>query len=145
MYKKKDSPHADQYFRLPNHNFHQHAKFALIEQPRNINIDKELAILQLKKRQDFLILKLKTPHPNGLYAELNSLSLSVSLSLSLFLFLSLFLAIYIYYIYIYYIYILYIYILYIYIYYIYIYNEMRIVLNFTALLCCPTVLIRYGN
>ena len=143
MYKKKDSPHADQYFRLPNHNFHQHAKFALIEQPRNINIDKELAILQLKKRQDFLILKLKTPHPNGLYAELNSLSLSVSLCLSFSFSLSF--SLYIYIIYIYIIYIYYIYIYYIYIYYIYIYNEMRIVLNFTALLCCPTVLIRYGN
>ena len=40
---KKDSPQADQHFRLPNHKFNQNVKFILIEQLHNINIDKELA------------------------------------------------------------------------------------------------------
>lgn len=41
-----------------------------IEQPYNINIDKELATSSLKKKKKFWILKLKTLHRNGLNAEL---------------------------------------------------------------------------
>ena len=61
---------ADQHFKLPEHNFNQHAKFTLIEQLDNINRDKELATLRLKK-QDLWILRLKTIQPNGFNTELN--------------------------------------------------------------------------
>ena len=48
---------ADQHFKLPNHNY--------------VNIDKDSATLRLKKREDFLVQKLKILHPYGLNAELN--------------------------------------------------------------------------
>ena len=50
---------ADQHYKLPGHNFNQNAKFILIEQLDNININKDLATLRLKKRENFWILKLK--------------------------------------------------------------------------------------
>ena len=53
------------------HNFNQHAKFILIEQLDNINIDKDLVTFRLKKREDFWILRLKTLQPDGVNAELN--------------------------------------------------------------------------
>ena len=51
---------VDQHFKLPGHNFKQHSKFILIEQPDIINKDKDLATLRLKKRVNFWILRLKT-------------------------------------------------------------------------------------
>ena len=68
---RQNRPQADQHFRLPNHNFNQHARFTLIEQLDNIKIDKDLATLRLKKREDFWIEKLKALHPYGLNAVLN--------------------------------------------------------------------------
>ena len=53
------------------HNFNQHAEFILIEQLDNINIDKDLVTLRLKKREDFWILRLKTLQPDDVNVELN--------------------------------------------------------------------------
>ena len=39
---KWNSLQADQHFRLPGHNFNKHAKFTLIEQLNDTNIEKEL-------------------------------------------------------------------------------------------------------
>ena len=68
---RQNTPRADQHFKLPDHNFNQHARFTLIEQLDNMRIDKDLATLRLKKREDFWIETLKTLHPYGLNAELN--------------------------------------------------------------------------
>ena len=68
---RQNAPRADQHFKLPDHNFNQHARFTLIEQLDNMRIDKDLATLRLKKREDFWIETLKTLHPYGLNAELN--------------------------------------------------------------------------
>ena len=68
---RQNAPQADQHFKLPNHIFSQHARFTLIEQLDNIRIDKDLATLRLKKREDFWIETLTTLHPYGLNAELN--------------------------------------------------------------------------
>ena len=68
---RQNAPQADHYFKLPSHNFNQHARFTLIEQLDNMKIDKDLATLRLKKREDFWIETLKTLHPYGLNAELN--------------------------------------------------------------------------
>ena len=68
---RQNAPRADQHFKLPDHDFNQHAKFTLIEQLDNMRIDKDLATLRLKKREDFRIETLKTLHPYGLNAELN--------------------------------------------------------------------------
>ena len=50
---KQNAPEADQYFKLPYYNFSQHARFTLIKQLGNVNIDKDMATLWLKKREDF--------------------------------------------------------------------------------------------
>ena len=71
---RQNGPQADQHFNLPNHNFNQHARFTLIEQLDNMRIDKDLATLRLKKREDFWIETLKTLDPYGLNAELNFLN-----------------------------------------------------------------------
>ena len=68
---RQNAQQADQHFKLSNCNFHQHARFTLTEQVDNVSIDKHLATLWLKKREDFWIQKLKTFHPYGLNAELN--------------------------------------------------------------------------
>ena len=68
---RQNAPRADQHFKLPDHDFNQHARFTLIEQLDNTRIDKDLATLRLKKREDFWIETLKTLHPYGLNAELN--------------------------------------------------------------------------
>ena len=47
---KWNSFQADQHFPLPGHNFIKHAKFTLIEQLNDTNIDKELLKYMLKKR-----------------------------------------------------------------------------------------------
>ena len=69
---RQNAPQTDQHFKVPNHNFHQHARFILIEQLDNMRIDKDLATLRLKKREDFWIETLKTLDPYDLNAELNS-------------------------------------------------------------------------
>ena len=46
----------------------------MIEQLDNMKINKDLATLRLKKREDFWIEILKTLHANGLNAELNFLT-----------------------------------------------------------------------
>ena len=43
-----NSLQADQHFRLPGHNLNKHAKFTLIEQLNDTNIDKELLKYRLK-------------------------------------------------------------------------------------------------
>ena len=63
--------HFNQHFKLPNRNFNQHARFTLIEQLDNMKIDKDLATLRSKKRENFCIETLKNLHPYGLSAELN--------------------------------------------------------------------------
>ena len=52
---RQNALQVDQHLKLPNHNFSQHARFTLIEQLGNVNIEKDLAILHLKKREDFWI------------------------------------------------------------------------------------------
>ena len=68
---RENEPQIVQHFKLPSHNFGQHARFTLIEQLENVNTHKDLATLQLKKRDDFWIQNLKTLHPYGLNAEPN--------------------------------------------------------------------------
>ena len=68
---RPNAPQADQHLKLPNHIFNQHAIFTLIEQLDNMRIDKDLATLRLRKREDFWIETLKTLHPYRLNAELN--------------------------------------------------------------------------
>ena len=63
-------PEADQHCRLPSYNFDRHAKFTLIEQLRNSELDEELLPFRLKKSEDFGIYKLKTLKPHGFNAEL---------------------------------------------------------------------------
>ena len=46
---RQNAPQTDQHFKVPNHNFNQHARFTLIEQLDNVNIDMDLAALQLKE------------------------------------------------------------------------------------------------
>ena len=57
---KQNAPQADRHFKLPNHNFNEHARFTLIERLNNMRTDKDLATLRLKKREDFWIETLKT-------------------------------------------------------------------------------------
>ena len=68
---KLNSLQLDQHFRLLGHNFNKHAKFTLIGQLNDTNIDKELSKHSLKKHGDFWIIKLKTLRPHGFNAELN--------------------------------------------------------------------------
>ena len=57
---------------MPNHNFNQYARLTSIEHLDNMKIDKDLATLPLKKREDFWIEKLKFLHPYRLNAaEIN--------------------------------------------------------------------------
>ena len=56
---RQNEPQAYQHFKLPNHIFNQHARFTLIEQLDYMRIDKDLATLRLKKREDFWIETLK--------------------------------------------------------------------------------------
>ena len=62
---------TDQYFRLPGRNFNKHAKFTLIKQLNDTNIDKALLKYWLKKREIIWIIKLKLLQPHGFNAELN--------------------------------------------------------------------------
>ena len=54
---------AEQYFRLPGHNFKQHVKSTLIEQLNKTELGKELLTFRLKKCKEFWIYKLKTLKP----------------------------------------------------------------------------------
>ena len=58
-----NAPEADQHFKLPNHNFIQHAIFTFTEQQDNVNIDKDLATFQKKKHENHRIPKLKLLYP----------------------------------------------------------------------------------
>ena len=68
---KTNTPEADKHFRLPSYCFNRHAKFTLIPQLDNTELDKELLTLRLKNREDFWMHKLKTLKLHGLNAELN--------------------------------------------------------------------------
>ena len=68
---RQNAPQADQHFKLFYHNFNQNAKFTLIEQLDNGNIEKDLATLWLKKPEDFWIQNLKTLLSYSLNAKLN--------------------------------------------------------------------------
>ena len=46
---RQNAPQADQHFKLPNHNFNQHARFTLIKQLDNMKIDKDSAILRFRE------------------------------------------------------------------------------------------------
>ena len=50
---------TDQNFQLNGHNFNKHAKFTLIQQLNDTNINKELLNYRLEKREGFWILKIK--------------------------------------------------------------------------------------
>ena len=65
--KREIALQADQHFKLLNYNFRQHTTFTLIEQLGNVNIEKDLATLQLKKHEDLWIKKLQNLylHPYG--------------------------------------------------------------------------------
>ena len=60
-----------QHFCLPGQKFNKHAKFTLMEQLNDTNIDKKLIKYMLKKPEDFSIMKLKTLQPNGFNNQLN--------------------------------------------------------------------------
>ena len=68
---KTNTPEADQHFRLSGHNFDRRAKFTVIEQLNNIELDKKLLTFRLKKRESFWIHKLKTLELHGFNAEFN--------------------------------------------------------------------------
>ena len=50
---RQNVPQADQYFKLPNHNFNQHARFTLIDQLDNMRIDKDLVTHGLNAELNF--------------------------------------------------------------------------------------------
>ena len=50
---RQNAPQAGQHFKLHYFNFNEHARFTLIGQLDNVNIDKGMATLWLKKREDF--------------------------------------------------------------------------------------------
>ena len=64
---------------MHGHNFTKHAKFTLIEQLTEIsNVSKDLLRLRLKRREDFLIIKLEAIALKGLSQELNNVLNSVT-------------------------------------------------------------------
>ena len=61
---------ASIHFKQPAHNFRKHAEFTLIKQSNNtINTDIDTIIIRLKRRKDFLILKLDTLALRGINQE----------------------------------------------------------------------------
>ena len=50
---RQNAPQVDQDFKLPNHNFNQHARFILIEQLDNMKIDKDFARLLDRNTKSF--------------------------------------------------------------------------------------------
>ena len=71
---KQNSLQADQHFWLPGHNFNKKAKFTLLEQLNDTNIDKELLKYRLKKREDFWIIKRKLYNHMDMYIFLMTYS-----------------------------------------------------------------------
>ena len=64
---------ACNHFKIHGHNFMKHAEFTLIEQLTEIShVSKHTLRLQLKRREDFWIIKLKTLALKGLNQELNN-------------------------------------------------------------------------
>ena len=64
---------ACNHFKMHGHNFMKHAKFTLIEQLTEIsNVGKDTLKLQLKRLEDFWIIKLETLAPKRLNQELNN-------------------------------------------------------------------------
>ena len=60
-------------FKIHGHNFMKHAKFTLIEQLTEISsVSKDTLRLQLKRREDFWIIKLETLAPKRLNQQLNN-------------------------------------------------------------------------
>ena len=63
---RKDSAPASNHFDIEGHNFNTHAKFMLIEQLNQTNLDKSTLRKQLKIRENLWILKLEILYPKGL-------------------------------------------------------------------------------
>ena len=61
----------DQHFRLPGHDFNQHAVFTIIEKMNVTNKSKKELREILERREDFWVMELKTLKPLGLNAKLN--------------------------------------------------------------------------
>ena len=60
------------HFNCPNHDFNRYAKFTVTEELKNMDtFDKKKVRYILEKREDFLMIKLKTIHPDGLNDGLN--------------------------------------------------------------------------
>ena len=69
--KAATSIEIDQHFRLPVHNFNEHATFTLIEQLNVCNKTKLERREILETREDFWMMELKPLRPHGLNAKLN--------------------------------------------------------------------------
>ena len=61
----------DQHFRLPGHDFNQHAVFTIIEKMNVTNKSKKELREILERREDFWVMELKTLKPLGIYPKLN--------------------------------------------------------------------------
>ena len=70
--KKPDTIDFDQHFRLPNHNFTEHARFTLIEQVNMGSLQGQAKTQRIEGREDFWMKELKTIKPDGLNVGLNS-------------------------------------------------------------------------
>ena len=71
--KRSDSIPACQHFNNNRHEFNRDAKFTLIEQLRNTNIDPSIRTKRLKEREDFWIKILETLTPKELNKELHNI------------------------------------------------------------------------
>lgn len=69
--KKPNSIPACRHFNDNQHIFDRDAKFTLIEQLKDTNIEKALITTRLKRRENFWINTLRTLHPYGLNKDLN--------------------------------------------------------------------------
>ena len=64
---------ACSHFKIHDHNFMKRVKFTLIEQLTEIsNVSKDTLRLQLKRREDFWIIKLETLAPKRLNQEVDN-------------------------------------------------------------------------
>ena len=68
---RKDSIPASNHFDIEGHKFNIHAKFILIEQLNQTNLDKFPLPKRLKIRKNYWILKQELLHPKDLNRELN--------------------------------------------------------------------------
>ena len=71
--KNPQSIPACKHFNSTDHIYERDAKFILIEQLKDQEVEKEILVRRLKIRGNFWINKLKTLHPNGLNHELNNI------------------------------------------------------------------------